>query len=311
MEARPPRMVLLLSEIWTMTDPRALRKLLVYAQQAEAAGFDAVMLGEHVVMGPSAGFKGRPTNPRDWFKDGNQDPGQSHPSCLHILGAIAGVTSTLRVIAAAVITPLRHPLILAKETATVDLLSEGRLVVMPSVSWQREEYAALGVPFDLRGKILDEQYDVLREVWSGSPSSHHGRFFNFDQMYVEPQPFLPGGPPVWIGGGSLNERTIGRIVSHGSGYYPTVRPSPERMSALATALEMRGRDMADIELATTLSAEFRGADDRLALDDVVKEVPGLMRQGYSTFVLKPSQFIDDGSHVESFCHDVLSRVRDL
>ena len=85
------------------------------------------------------------------------------------------------------LAPLRHPLLLARELGTLDLISEGRLVVQPSVSWSRDEYAALGVPFAERGRILDEQLAVMDLVFRESPASHHGRYFDFDDIYLEPK----------------------------------------------------------------------------------------------------------------------------
>ena len=123
---------------------------------AEDAGFDAVMVSEHVVLGPDAEADGLPSNPRDYALPGNQDPAMPWPSSLVLLSAVAAATTRLRLVAGAIIPPLRHPLLLAKDLATLDLLSEGRLVVQPTVSWHRAEYDALGVPFGSRGALLDE-----------------------------------------------------------------------------------------------------------------------------------------------------------
>ncbi len=138
------KLVLVLSENWTLTPPRDLRALVEMAVVAEDAGFDAVMVSEHIVLGPSAGASGIMGNPRDYALPGNQDPAMPWPSSLVLLSAIAAATTRLRLAACAVIAPLRHPLLLARELGTLDLLSEGRLVVQPTVSWHRDEYEALG-----------------------------------------------------------------------------------------------------------------------------------------------------------------------
>src|SRR4051795_11684721 len=180
---QPPRIVLVLSENWTLVDPRDLAGLVRIAVEAEQAGIDTVMLSEHVVMGPSAGAGGIMGNPRDYAAPGNQDPATPWPDSIVLASAIAAATTRLRIALAAVIAPLRHPLLLAKQLATLDLLSEGRLIVQPTVSWHEHEYAALGVPFHRRGAILDEQLQAMQAAWRETPASFRGRFFSFGDVY--------------------------------------------------------------------------------------------------------------------------------
>ena len=144
MTTRPtatPRMVCVLTENWTMTDPRDLRGIVRMAQEAEDAGFDMVMVSDHVLLGGSAGSQGRMANPRDYAMPGNQDPFTAWPSNIVLLSAIAAATSRIRLGAIALIAPLRHPLVLAHDLAALDLLSEGRLVIQPTVSWHRDARA--------------------------------------------------------------------------------------------------------------------------------------------------------------------------
>ena len=157
-----PRMLMILSENWTLTDGRNLGDLVTWSRIAEDTGFDSVMISEHVVLGPDASDKGVMGNPRDYAAPGNQDPLMPWPNSLMLFSAIASVTERIRLVGAAVLAPLRHPLLLARELGTLDLISEGRLVVQPSVSWSKDEYAALGVPFRERGKILSEQLEVMK-----------------------------------------------------------------------------------------------------------------------------------------------------
>src|SRR6476620_3535531 len=173
------RTVLVLSENWTMVSPRDLPALVQLACDAEQAGVDTVMLSEHVVLGPDSSAAGLMGNPRDYAAPGNQDPATPWPDSIVLGSAVAAATSTLRVALAAVIAPLRHPLLLAKQLATLDLLAGGRLVVQPTVSWAEEEYAALGVPFTERGAILDEQLEAMRAAWTDTPAAFAGRFFRF------------------------------------------------------------------------------------------------------------------------------------
>src|SRR6476659_8191789 len=162
------RIVLVLSENWTMVSPRDLPALVQLACDAEQAGVDTVMLSEHVVLGRDSSAAGIMGNPRDYAAPGNQDPATPWPDSIVLASAIAAATSTVRIALAAVIAPLRHPLLLAKQLATLDLLAEGRLVVQPTVSWHEDEYQALGVPFGQRGAILDEQLVAMERAWKQS-----------------------------------------------------------------------------------------------------------------------------------------------
>lgn len=179
-----PKLLLILTENWTMRPAPDVADLVGFAVEAERAGIDGVMVSEHVVLGPSADAAGRPENPRDYALPGNQDPASPWPSPIVLLSAVAAATSRIRLVAGAIISPLRHPLALAKDLATLDRLSGGRLVVQPTVSWHRDEYAALGVPFGQRGEILDEQLEVWAKAWGSSPVAHEGNHFSFGKMLM-------------------------------------------------------------------------------------------------------------------------------
>jgi alkanesulfonate monooxygenase SsuD/methylene tetrahydromethanopterin reductase-like flavin-dependent oxidoreductase (luciferase family) len=303
-----PKLAMILIENWSMTDPRDLRRIVEYSVEAEEAGFDAVLVGEHVLMGSHSCTLGPPENPRDWLKAGNQPPDYPHPSGLHLLAAIAAATSRVRLIAAAVISPLRHPLVLAKEFATVDLLSEGRLVVVPTVSWQEAEYEALGVPFKKRGAILDEQLAIWKRLWAeGSPISHEGAHFQFKDVNLYPEPYRKDGIPIWTGGRELAAPMRRRVVQHSKGLFLLKPPSPEELTVLSGELMAADRSLDEIELASVLSAPFKGADDRLELAQVEDQYADLRSRGFSTFMLKPAQFIDEGAQFRKFAEDAVRR----
>ncbi len=139
-----------------------------------------------------------------------------------LAAAIGARTTRLRVALAAVIAPLRHPLLLAKQLGTLDLLLQGRLVVQPTVSWAEEEYEALRVPFRERGAILDEQLDAMRAAWTQSPAHHQGPRFPFGPVWCEPRP--PQPPAMWFGGEHLTDAHLRRLVMHGQ-RLPPVRAS--------------------------------------------------------------------------------------
>jgi probable F420-dependent oxidoreductase len=245
--AAPPRLVLVHTENWTLVPPRDLRALVRIAREAEDAGFDAVMVSEHVALGRGADAGGLPENPRDYALPGNQDPASAWPDPFVLLAAVASATTTLRLVAGSVIAPLRHPVSLAKQIATLDLLSEGRLVVQPTVSWHRPEYEALGVPFEHRGDLLDEHLEAWRVLWRDAPASFEGRHHRFTDVWLEPKPLGPDGPPLWFGGRTLHERLLRRLVRYGSGFNPLGRRR-SRHWRLRFAMAGRGRDVRDLEM---------------------------------------------------------------
>jgi probable F420-dependent oxidoreductase len=304
----PPRLILVLSENWTLTSPRDLRSLVRIAVEAEAAGVDAVMLSEHVVLGPASGAEGIMGNPRDYAAPGNQDPATPWPDSLVLASAIAASTSRLRIALAAVIFPLRHPLLLAKQLATLDLLSEGRLVVQPTVSWHEQEYEALGVPFHRRGAILDEQLEAMAAAWRDTPAAHEGRHFRFADVYLEPKPFRPDGPRMWFGGQSLHPALLRRLVRYGHGFHPFGSPTPEELERLRTAMAEAGRDAGELEMVGGIRGTFVDTTSVADLAQAAEAIPGQLAQGYTSICFKPSMFTDEIGQVGPLCRELVARV---
>jgi probable F420-dependent oxidoreductase len=302
----PPRLVLVLSENHTLVPPRELSGLVAMAVEAEAAGFDGVMVSEHIVLGQGAGAEGLPANARDYALPGNQDPATPWPSSLLLLAAVASVTTSLRLIASAVISPLRHPLQIAKELATLDLLSQGRLVVQPTVSWHRAEYEALGVAFATRGQRLDEHLAAWEVLWRASPATFHGDHYAFDEVWLEPKPFRPDGPRLWFGGQHLHDRLLRRLVAYGHGFNPLGRASDDDLARLAAAMVEAGRDIAGLEMVGGTRGAFPDANHPAPLDQALDQIPDQVARGFDTICIKPSQFTDDPAEVP----DLLRRIVD-
>ncbi|GAB7003083.1 hypothetical protein JCM18899A_05540 [Nocardioides sp. AN3] len=304
-------MLLILSENWTLASGRDLPELVRWAREAEDAGFDSVMLSEHVVLGPDAGAKGVMANPRAYAAPGNQDPATPWPNSLMLLSAIASATSDIRLVASAVLAPLRHPLLLARELGTLDLLSQGRLVVQPGVSWSKDEYAALGVPFEQRGAILDEQLAVLDTVWKQTPASFHGQFFDFADVYLEPKAFRPEGPRMWFGGQRLRGPVLRRLVQSGHGFHPFGVPTADEIALLRRSLAEAGRDPAEVEMVGGTRASFPDDDSCADLGAAMAPIAEQIEQGFTTFCVKPSQFIDDAQELPAFLREVMRRAEAL
>ena len=303
-----PRLVLILSENRTLWPPGDVRALVDAAAEAEEAGFDAAMMSEHVVLGPGADAGGVPSNPRDYALPGNQDPSTPWPDALSVLAAAAAVTSRLRLVASSIIVPLRHPLLLAKQLATVDRLSGGRLVVQPTVSWHRPEYEALGVPFDKRGELLDEHLAAWRTLWRDSPASFEGTHYRFSEVTLEPKPHRPEGPALWFGGESVHPRLLRRLVEFGSGWNPLGRPSDEDLGLLRSAMVEAGRDPSELEMVGGTRGRFPDAESVADLGEALASIPGQLERGFTTICIKPSQFIDDPNGFGAFCREVVERV---
>jgi probable F420-dependent oxidoreductase len=307
----PPRLILILSENWTLIPPRDLGQLVGFAVEAEEAGFDGVMISEHIVLGPGSDAGGVPANPREYALPGNQDPATPWPSSLVLLSAIASATTRLRLIAGAIIAPLRHPLVVAKELATLDLLTEGRLVVQPTVSWHRAEYEALGVPFDARGDLLDEHLAAWDVLWRESPASFQGRHYRFSDVWFEPKPFRPAGPALWFGGASMHPAVLRRIVRYGHGFNPLGSSTDEDLERLRHAMAEAGRDMGELEMVGGTRGEFAHAASVADLGRALESIPKQIARGFTSICVKPSQFVDDPGQVGPLCREIVARVAAL
>ncbi len=183
----------------------------------EAAGFDSVWLSDHVVM-PS-----RTNSPFPFSDDGQahwrpEDPWFDPVTCLGFLGAL---TQRVELAVGVLIGTLRQPVVVAKEIATVDRLTSGRVVLGVGAGWLAEEFEALGVPFAARGERLDEWIRLVRACWTGRPGAMAGRFYTLPPgVLCYPVPARP--VPVLVGGTSSAALTRAALV--GDGWVPLLRP---------------------------------------------------------------------------------------
>ena len=215
------------------------------AQIAEEHGFESLWTVEHTVV-PSGYESEYP------YDDSGKMPGGDEVSItdpLIWMTWVAAVTSRLRVATGILILPQRNPLTLAKELATLDVLSDGRVELGVGVGWLREEFDALGVPFERRGARTDEYVAALRALWSDGPTSFDGEFTSFRECNSYPKPVQSEGIPIVVGGHTeVAARRAGRI---GDGFFPG-RFRPDDLEPLlatmhASATEA-GRDPDAIEV---------------------------------------------------------------
>lgn len=187
-------------------DPRLFEPdvLARVALAAEAAGFGAIAFTEHPA--PSA----------KWLENGGHlsfDP-------LTSLAFVAGVTSAIRLMTYLLVLPYRNPLLLAKQIATADVLSGGRLTIAAGTGYLRSEYAALGVEFDERNDLFDECAEVLTTAWTQPSYRFSGRHFTALAQALRPAPVQLPHPPLWIGGNSAAARA--RAARFGQGWTPLI-----------------------------------------------------------------------------------------
>jgi probable F420-dependent oxidoreductase len=147
-----------------------------------------------------------------------------------VLPHLAARTKPLILGTSVIVVPMRNAVVLAKELATIDSFSRGRLIVGVGVGWNEAEFANVGVAerFGERGRYLEEAIRLWRHLWSGSQEPFEGRFFSFDDFVFGPPPAQPGGPPIWIGGRSEPAlRRAGRVAD---GYHSSAA-SPDQYAA--------------------------------------------------------------------------------
>jgi probable F420-dependent oxidoreductase len=213
------------------------------ARAAERGGFETLWTVEHVVV-PSGYESQYPYDPSGKMAGGAE--AFDLPDPLIWLSFVAARTETIRLATGVLVLPQRNVVVTAKEIATLDHLSGGRVTLGVGVGWLAEEFAALGVPFKERGARMDEYIDVMRELWapSGDPekSSVAGRFVDFDVCIMRPRP-SNGTVPFVIGGHSLPAAK--RAGRRGDGFFPgggTIEELAELFAVVRTEAEAAGRD---------------------------------------------------------------------
>lgn len=179
--------------------------LLSLAEQAEAVGVESIWVSEHLVLSDPR----TPPSPMD-PEDPILDP-------VTALAFLAARTESVRLGTGIVVLPLRNPMILAKELATVDVLSGGRLILGIGVGYVRREFAALGVPFDGRGARLEEYLAAIQAMWTEDHPAYRGRIVSFHGVQAHPRPLQRPQPPIVMGGYAAP--VMRRTVREADGWY--------------------------------------------------------------------------------------------
>ena len=249
------------------------------AQAGEEAGFDSAWSVEHTVV-PQGYASVYP------YAQGGRMPGKESefvlPDPLIWMAYVASATTRIKLGTAILILPQHNPVHVAKQVATIDYLSGGRVLLGVGVGWLKEEFDALGVPFDGRGRRADEYIAVMRELWSSDSPTFHGEFVDFDGAHCQPQP-VKRSVPIIIGGDSKPAaRRAGRL---GDGYFPARGTQLELLQLARDTARAHGRDPDALEITTSVPEH-------------IDELAGLGQAGISRVVVPVSSNAGPAAKIE-------------
>ena len=169
---------------------RCIDEVIAEAQLAEASGFDSCFFGEH-----------------------HQDHDGFLPSPLIVATAVAARTTRLRVGTSVILLPLHHPVHVAEDVITLDLVSKGRVILGVGIGYQPADFRAFSVPMEDRAGRFEESIEILRRCWAGERFSFHGKHYTLEDVQIRPRPYQKPGPPLWIGASvAAAARRAGRIA---------------------------------------------------------------------------------------------------
>ncbi len=266
------------------TQPEVARNV---ARAAEDVGIESLWTGEHVVL----------PDPREPPSPAPPNFAMLHPSTS--LAFLAGVTTRVKLGTGIVLIAQRNPVVLAKEMASLDVVSQGRLILGIGAGYLHQEFAALGIPFNERGARTDEAIEVMRALWTQARPSFDGRFTQFANIDAQPRPVQAGGPPIVVGGTS--DAALKRAIRSAQGWYgfalnvEQTAAVVERLNQLANEIE---RPAAFGELQMSVTPGLR-LDDQIVndfaeagIERLIALMPQDTEQSVLTHIEKLAELID-------------------
>jgi probable F420-dependent oxidoreductase len=269
------------------------------ARIADDVGIDQLALPDHVAIGARTDRYpyGRFPLPVDepWLEP------------LTTLGALAAVTTRIRLATGILIAPLRPPALLAKSAATLDVLSGGRLDLGVGVGWQEEEYRASGIPFGERWRRLDDTLRACRALWNDAPARFESETVTFEEIYSLPQPVQPGGIPLWFGV-AASERGVQRMAELGAGWMPMETGFDELQAGarrIRGAVAAAGRDPAAFGVRAHLPVvRADGRPGRPDLEATLAGLPALAEAGATVASIPLGAFVVNPDGIRPFLEAV-------
>jgi len=262
---------------------------------AESVGIESIWTVEHVVV--PVDYKSE----YPYSKSGKMPGPENSPIPDPILPLVfaAALTKKLRLGTGIVILPQRHPTYVAKEMATLDVLSGGRAILGVGIGWLREEFAAVGVPFHERGARTNEAIRAIRSLWKETPEAFDGKFYKWGPVESNPKPVQKPGVPIVVGGHA--DAAARRAARHGDGFFPARGDYASLQTLLAVLRDecgRVGRDPAAIEIST--GAGFADVDAVHRYEEL----------GVSRLVIPPPGFDKEAVQrgLEDFANQVIAKL---
>ena len=224
-----------------------------FARRAEELGFGSLLVGDHIVL-PTGGTTQYPYTSDGSFPDQSEEP---FLETMTLLGFLTACTDTIKLGSTVVILPYRNPVVQAKMFASLDVMTNGRIICGVGVGWLEKEFEVLGVPFEQRGPMSDEFLEIFKVLWTEKAPEFNGRYYQITGMEFYPKPVQLPHIPIWVGGHS--RAALRRTAKYGDCWH-TTRQTPEFVSEnipyLQQQAERAGRDPNELLISLKRSVHF-------------------------------------------------------
>ena len=232
----------------------------------EERGFESLAIAEHTHI---------PASRQSPYPLGGELPEQYYRTLdpFVTLSAVAAVTSKITLMTGIALLIQRDPIITAKETASIDLISGGRFIFGVGAGWNLEEMRDHGTDPKTRGAVLDERIEAIKALWANDPAEYHGKYVDFDPAYSKPKPVQSPHPPIFIGGDS--DATVKRVIRHNAGWISNPAPVDALKKRIEQMREGAGHDVPLATFGTPPKPDYWHALEELGYDDVALMLPTL------------------------------------
>lgn len=272
--------------------------LLAFAQRAEELGFHSLWASDHVVI---------PRHIAGEYAGGGRFPVPPDMPFLEpfsLLSFVAAATQRILLGTSVIVLPMRNPIVTAKEVATLDVLSGGRVIFGVGAGWMAEEFEALGVPFRGHGPRTDEYLEAVRRLWTEEDPSFRGRYVRVEGIGFAPKPLQKPHPPIWVGG--MSEGALRRAGRYGDAWHATGTVDPDVLARCFARVQeharQAGRDPSRILFSVRADRFLRGEPDQ-----VLSVLESLRRIGVAHVLTAfPAPTIDESlEQMERFARQVV------